>query len=218
MPSSPRSATTSVAPNSSPRSVRSLCRPIKMICSAPSRFADRTAHRPTAPSPMTVTVVLRPTPAVTAQWWPVGNTSESVSSPGSSAESSPTGTLTRVPCACGTRTASPWPASTPLRPRARRAGRRSAAPPGRSRRCCPPRRRVRPRRRLPSGRRRPRRRPPRRRGTRGPSGCRAPRPASSRTATGRCRRCSHGARGPRRRWAAGWHGSGTSSTRTSPAP
>ena len=57
MPSSPRSATTSVAPNSRPRSVRSLCRPISMIRSAPSRLAASTADRPTAPSPITVTVV-----------------------------------------------------------------------------------------------------------------------------------------------------------------
>ena len=57
MPSSPRSATTSVAPNSRPRSVRSLWRPIRMIRSAPRRLAASTAHSPTAPSPITVTVV-----------------------------------------------------------------------------------------------------------------------------------------------------------------
>ena len=87
MPSAPRSATTSVAPNSRPRSVRSLCRPIRMICSAPSRLAASTAHSPTAPSPITVTVVRGPTPAVTAPWCPVQNTSDRVSSDGSSAES-----------------------------------------------------------------------------------------------------------------------------------
>ena len=57
MPSSPRSATTSVAPNSRPRSVRALCRPMRMMRSAPSCFAESTASRPTAPSPMTVTSV-----------------------------------------------------------------------------------------------------------------------------------------------------------------
>src|SRR5205085_5112580 len=76
MPSSPRSATTSVAPNSRPRSVRSLCRPIRTIRSAPSRLAASTAESPTAPSPITVTVVRGLTPDLTAQWWPVGKTSE----------------------------------------------------------------------------------------------------------------------------------------------
>ena len=89
---------------------------MRMICSAPSRFAASTAHSPTAPSPITVTVVRGFTPAVTAQWWPVGNTSDRDSSAGSSAESSPTGSLTSVPCACGTRTASPCPPSTPGAP------------------------------------------------------------------------------------------------------
>ena len=37
---------------------------------------------------MTVTVCAGPTPAVTAPWWPVQNTSDRVSSDGSSAESS----------------------------------------------------------------------------------------------------------------------------------
>ena len=89
---------------------------MRMICSAPSRLAARTAHSPTAPSPITVTVVRGFTPAVTAQWCPVGNTSDSDSSDGSSAESSPTGSVTSVPCACGTRTASPCPPSTPAAP------------------------------------------------------------------------------------------------------
>ena len=43
-------------------------------------------------------------------------TSESVSSDGISASSSPTGSTTSVPSACGTRTASPWPPSTPSTP------------------------------------------------------------------------------------------------------
>ena len=89
---------------------------IRMICSAPSRLAASTAHSPTAPSPMTVTDVRGRTRAVTAPWWPVQNTSDSVSSEGISAESSATGSLTSVPWACGTRTASPWPASTPRPP------------------------------------------------------------------------------------------------------
>ena len=42
-------------------------RPIRMICSAPNRLAASTADSPTAPSPMTVTVVRSVTPAVTAQ-------------------------------------------------------------------------------------------------------------------------------------------------------
>ena len=86
------------------------------IRSAPSRRAASTAHSPTAPSPITVTVVRGPTPAFTAQWCPVENTSDKVSSDGSSAESSPTGSFTSVPWASGTRTASPWPPSTPGAP------------------------------------------------------------------------------------------------------
>src|SRR6185312_5975952 len=88
-PSSPRAATTSVAPNSRPRSVRSVCLPIRMICSAPSRLAASTPHSPTAP------------------WWPVQYTSDRVRSDGISAESGATGSLTSVPWASGTRTASP---------------------------------------------------------------------------------------------------------------
>ena len=87
-----------------------------MICSAPSRFAASTPHSPTAPSPITVTVWPGRTPAVTAPWWPVQYTSDSVSSDGISAESGATGSLTSVPWASGTRTASPWPASTPGSP------------------------------------------------------------------------------------------------------
>ena len=60
---------------------------------------------------MTVTVVRGLTPAVTAAWCPVQNTSDRVSSDGSSASSSPAGSLTSVPWACGTRTASPCPPS-----------------------------------------------------------------------------------------------------------
>ncbi len=46
-------------------------------------------------------------PAVNALWWPVQNTSVNISREGSSAASSSIGSLTRVPWAWGTRTASP---------------------------------------------------------------------------------------------------------------
>jgi hypothetical protein len=62
--------------------------PISSIQSAPSRLAAGTADSPTAPSPITVADVRGPTPAFTAQWWPVHNTSDKVSSDGSSGESS----------------------------------------------------------------------------------------------------------------------------------
>ncbi len=113
--SSPRSLTTSVAPNSSPSAMRSGWRPSRMICSAPRRLAAITPQRPTAPSPMTATVFPGATFATTAAWWPVPITSDSVSSDGISASSSPTGSTTSVPSACGTRTASPWPPSTSSR-------------------------------------------------------------------------------------------------------
>ena len=87
-----------------------------MICSAPSRLAAITPHRPTAPSPTTATDVPGATLAATAAWWPVPITSDSVSSEGMSASSSPTGSTTSVPSACGTRTASPWPPSTSSKP------------------------------------------------------------------------------------------------------
>src|SRR5436190_17057148 len=87
-----------------------------MICSAPSRFAAITPQRPTAPSPTTATDLPGPTFAACAAWCPVAITSESVSSDGISASSSPTGRTTSVPSACGTRTASPWPPSTPSVP------------------------------------------------------------------------------------------------------
>ena len=78
-----------------------------MIRSAPSLFEAITPHRPTAPSPMIATVLPGPTSAESAAWWPVDITSESVSSDGISASSWSTGSGTRVPSACGTRTASP---------------------------------------------------------------------------------------------------------------
>ena len=88
-----------------------------MICSAPSRFAAITPHRPTAPSPTTAAVL----PGADARrerrrGGPLPITSESVSSDGISASSSPTGSTTSVPSACGTRTASPWPPSTSSKP------------------------------------------------------------------------------------------------------
>jgi hypothetical protein len=114
--SSPRSRTTSVAPNSCPSATRSGLLPSRMICSPPSRFAAITPQRPTAPSPTTATESPGPTLAATAAWWPVPITSDSVSSDGMSASSSPTGSATSVPSACGTRTASPWPPSTSSKP------------------------------------------------------------------------------------------------------
>ena len=60
--------------------MRSVCLPIRMICSAPSRLAASTPHSPTAPSPITVTVWPGWTPAVIAPWWPVQYTSDRVSS------------------------------------------------------------------------------------------------------------------------------------------
>ena len=59
--SSPRSLTTSVAPNSRASAMRSAWRPRMMICSAPSRLAAITPHRPTAPSPTTATLLPGPT-------------------------------------------------------------------------------------------------------------------------------------------------------------
>lgn len=82
----------------------------------PSRLAAKTASRPTAPSPIALTVVPCLTPPLTAAWYPVPRTSDSVSRDGIRAESSATGSFTRVPSANGARTASPWPPSTPGAP------------------------------------------------------------------------------------------------------
>ena len=84
------------------------------IRSAPSRLAARTADSLTAPSPSTVTVVRGPTPARTAQRWPVQNTSDKVSSDANRAESSPTGSRTSVPWASTTPRNS-WPMRRPGR-------------------------------------------------------------------------------------------------------
>ena len=138
--SSPRSLTTSVAPKSLASAIRSGWRPRMKICSAPSRLAAITPHRPTAPSPTTATSLPGATLAARAAWWPVPITSESVSSDGISASSSSTGRTTSVPSACGTRTASPWPPSTArCRRTGRRAGTRSADLRGRRRTCRPTR-------------------------------------------------------------------------------
>src|SRR5918997_5280729 len=88
-----------------------------MICSAPSRLAAMTAHRPTAPSPTTAARLPGPTLATTAAWWPVPMTSDSVSSDGMSASSSPTGSGYRVPSANGMRSASAWAPFRPLSPK-----------------------------------------------------------------------------------------------------
>src|SRR5439155_2063192 len=104
-----------------------------MICSAPRRPAAITPHKPTAPSPTTATVLPGPTSALRAAWWPVAITSESVSSDGISASSLPTGRTTSVPSAWGTRTASPWPPSTPSAP---------YLPPWRHEVCSPPRQKT----------------------------------------------------------------------------
>src|SRR6266536_2257683 len=87
-----------------------------MICAAPSRLAAITPHSPTAPSPMTATVLPGDTCAAKAAWCPVPITSVSVSSDGIKASSAATGKTTRVPSAWGTRTASPCPPSTSPKP------------------------------------------------------------------------------------------------------
>src|SRR3954467_1364563 len=88
-----------------------------MICSAPRRFAAMTPHSPTAPSPTTATESPGLPPATTAAWWPVPSTSDSVSSDGISASSSPTGSAKSVPSAYGTRSASAWAPFIPLLPK-----------------------------------------------------------------------------------------------------
>ncbi|HEX2086484.1 MAG TPA: hypothetical protein VHF89_12430 [Solirubrobacteraceae bacterium] len=115
--SSPRSDTTSVAPYSRASAMRSGWRPMMMICSAPSRLAAMTAHSPTAPSPTTAARFPGATAATTAAWWPVPMTSDSVSSDGMSASSSPTGSGYSVPSASGTRSASAWAPFMPSLPK-----------------------------------------------------------------------------------------------------
>src|SRR5690606_37971016 len=79
---------------------------------APRRLDASTAHRPTAPSPTTTTVLPLVTPAETAAWWPVPMTSASVSRLGSWSSAGMAGVATRVPFALGTRTRSPCAPST----------------------------------------------------------------------------------------------------------
>ena len=78
-----------------------------MIRSAPSRLAAITAHRPTAPSPIDGHRVAAADAGGDGAVVAGAITSDSVSSDGSSAESAATGSLTSVPSASGTRTASP---------------------------------------------------------------------------------------------------------------
>ncbi len=75
-PSSPRSATMSVAPYSSASSWRFLCRLMAMMRSAPICLAASTPIRPTAPSPTTTTVDPGCTRAASAAYQPVPSTSE----------------------------------------------------------------------------------------------------------------------------------------------
>ena len=109
-PSSPRSSTMSVAPNSLASAWRCGLRDIAMTRSAPNSLAARIARRPTAPSPTTATVLPGPASAATAPNQPVPSTSEAASSEASTSGSSgrPPGTTTRVPSACGMRTNSAW--------------------------------------------------------------------------------------------------------------
>ncbi len=106
-----------VAPHSRASAWRAGFRDNAMICSAPRRLAAIIAHRPTAPSPTTATVSPGFTPALIAAWWPVHISSDSARSERivTSSWLEP-GTLTRVASANGTRTASPWPPSTPWFP------------------------------------------------------------------------------------------------------
>src|SRR6516165_4631700 len=78
-PSSPRSETMSVAPNSRASCCRFSCRLITMIRSAPICLAERTPSRPTAPSPTTTTVDPGLTLAASAANQPVPSTSDVVS-------------------------------------------------------------------------------------------------------------------------------------------
>src|SRR6266581_1353848 len=114
-PSSPRSATTSVAPNSRASFCRDAFRLIAMIRSAPICLAESTPRRPTAPSPTTTTVEPGFTLAASAANQPVPKTSEAVSRLGiRSAEGTP-GVATKVPSASGTRSRGACAPPTPCR-------------------------------------------------------------------------------------------------------
>src|SRR5438552_5320218 len=75
-PSSPRSVTMSVAPNSRASFWRASWRLMAMILSAPNCLAERTARSPTAPSPTTTTVAPGFTFAASAANQPVPRTSD----------------------------------------------------------------------------------------------------------------------------------------------
>ena len=105
-PSSPRSSTMSVAPNSRASAWRSACRLNAMIRSAPSCWAARTPSRPTAPSPTTATVLPGPASAATAANQPVPSTSDAAISEGMRSASGIPGVATRVPSASGIRASS----------------------------------------------------------------------------------------------------------------
>ena len=111
--SSPRSVTTSVAPNRRAVASRPSWRPSMMIRSAPSRLAASTPQRPTAPSPTTATTDPRSTPAETAAWCPVPITSfrGRIALSRASSPSTWGGRTTSVPSASSARIASAWPPS-----------------------------------------------------------------------------------------------------------
>src|SRR5437763_17022050 len=104
MPSSPRSVTISVAPNSRASFCRDSWRLIAIIRSAPICLAESTPSRPTAPSPTTTTVAPGFTLAASAANQPVPRTSEAANRLGTrSSGGVPPGVATSVPSACGTR-------------------------------------------------------------------------------------------------------------------
>ncbi len=76
IPSSPRSSTMSVAPKAQASCWRDSWRLIAMIRSAPSSLAASTPSSPTAPSPITATVLPGPASAATAANQPVPKTSD----------------------------------------------------------------------------------------------------------------------------------------------
>lgn len=103
-PSSPRSATMSVAPNSRASFCRDSWRDMAVMRSAPISLAAITAHRPTAPSPTTTAVEPGLTSVASAAHQPVPITSETARSPGQNRSSGTPSVATRVPWALGIRT------------------------------------------------------------------------------------------------------------------
>jgi hypothetical protein len=104
-----------VPPNSRASAIRSWRRPMMMICSAPSRFAAMTAHRPTAPSPTIAArrpgPTLATTPSAAAPTFRDLNTVE---------KTAPLPRECRAPVACSRR-----PRAVRRRVRARRGGHRA---------------------------------------------------------------------------------------------